>query len=105
MILPRAFRAKQGGRVGMGIVVGEKFEDYGTAIEYTAGDIRAYERLNGDRVRLYVTEERGEKHVLLYTVVCPRSVFSRFGKVCFEIAEQSVVLPDWAAVPIRRFVS
>lgn len=89
----------------MGIVVGEAFDDNGTAIEYTAGDIRAYERLNGDRVRLYVTEERGERHVLLYTVVCPRSVFTKFGKICFEIAEQAVVLPDWALDTTSRVAS
>jgi hypothetical protein len=91
--------------IGMGIVVGEAFEDYGTAIEYTAGAIRAYERLSGDRVRLYVTEERGDRHVLLYTVVCPRSVFTAFGKVCFEIAEDAHVLPDWAMDHVNKIAS
>jgi hypothetical protein len=89
----------------MGIVVGEAFDDNGTAIEYTAGEIRAYERLSGDRVRLYITEERGERHVLLYTVVCPRAAFPAFGKRCFEIAEQVHVLPDWAMGRVRSFAS
>lgn len=89
----------------MGIVVGETFDDYGTAIEYTVGEIRAYERLSGDRVRIYITEERGDRHVLLYTAVCPRSAFSAFGKKCFEIAEQVHVLPDWAVDRMSKFAS
>jgi hypothetical protein len=85
----------------MGIVVGDTFEDFGNTIEYSASEVRAYERLSGDRVRLYITEERGERHVLLYTVVAPVSAFPAFGQKCAEIAEKKQVLPDWATSKIR----
>lgn len=65
-------------------------------IEYTVGEFRAYERLSGDRVRLYLTEERGGSHVLLYTAVVPACVLFLMGKKCFEIAGKKHVLPDWA---------
>jgi hypothetical protein len=80
----------------MGTVIGDAFEDYGNTIEYTVSEVRAYERLSGDRVRLYVTEERGEAHVLLYTVVAPLCAFSNFMQKCAEIAGKKHVLPDWA---------
>ncbi len=80
----------------MGQVIGEPFEDFGNTIEYTVGEVRAYERLSGDRVRLYITEERGPVHILLYTLVSPLSAFPAFGKKCFEIAGTKCVLPDWA---------
>jgi len=80
----------------MGRIVGEPFEDFGNTLEYTVGAVRAFERLPGDRVRVYVTEERGEKHILLYTFVAATSAFAAFGKRCFEIAECNPVLPDWA---------
>jgi hypothetical protein len=80
----------------MGVIVGGAFEDYGNTIEYTASEVRAYERLCGDRVRLYVTEERGDKHVLLYTVVAPMCAFPALARTCLDIAEKKMVLPDWA---------
>jgi hypothetical protein len=80
----------------MGVVVGDSFEDYGNTIEYTVSEVRAYERLSGDRVRLYVTEERGDKHVLLYTVVAPLCAFSGFIKKCADIVGKKHALPDWA---------
>ncbi|WP_316176179.1 hypothetical protein [Bradyrhizobium sp. SZCCHNRI1073] len=70
----------------MGTVVGDSFEDYGNTIEYTASEVRAYERLSGDRIRLYVTEEKGDRHVLLYTVVAPISAFTNFVQKCAEAA-------------------
>jgi hypothetical protein len=70
----------------MGMVIGDAFEDLGNTIEYTVSEVRAYERLSGDRVRLYVTEERGDVHVLLYTVVAPLCAFTNFIQKCAEIA-------------------
>jgi hypothetical protein len=84
----------------MGIVVGGTFEDYGNTIEYTVSAVTAYERLSGDRVRLYVTEERGDRRVLQYTLVAPMTAFAAFGRLCFEIAGQKHVLPDWALEPL-----
>jgi hypothetical protein len=83
----------------MGTVVGGTFEDYGNTIEYTVSTISAYERISGDRVRLYVTEERGDRQVLQYTIVAPMSAFAAFGRICFEIASTKHVLPDWAMGP------
>jgi hypothetical protein len=80
----------------MGIIIGDTFEDFGNTIEYTVGEVRAYEMLSGDRVRLYVTEERGPAHVLQYTIVAPLCSFAEFGRKCFEIAGKKHVLPDWA---------
>jgi hypothetical protein len=80
----------------MGTVVGGTFEDYGNTIEYTVSTISAYERISGDRVRLYVTEERGDRQVLQYTIVAPMSAFAAFGRICLEIAGSKHVLPDWA---------
>jgi hypothetical protein len=80
----------------MGIVTGEPFEDLGNTIEYTVSEVRAYERLSGDRVRLYVTEERGNAHVLQYTLVAPISAFAGFMRVCSAVAGNKYVLPDWA---------
>lgn len=84
----------------MGAVIGDAFEDLGNAIEYNASEVRAYEMLSGDRVRLYITEERGPAHVLLYTVVAPMSAFPGFGRKCLEIAAKKYVLPDWAIQPL-----
>jgi hypothetical protein len=87
----------------MGTIVGGTFEDFGNTIEYTVSTISAYERISGERVRLYVTEERGDRQVLQYTIVAPISAFAAFGRVCFEIAGAKHVLPDWALAP--RLVS
>ncbi len=80
----------------MGTIVGGAFEDYGNTIEYTVSTISAYERISGDRVRLYVTEERGDRQVLQYTIVAPVTAFAAFGLLCLEIAGTKHVLPDWA---------
>lgn len=80
----------------MGIVVGDAFEDYGNTPEFTVGECRAYEILSGGRVRLYLTEERGAAHVLLYTAVVPISAMTCMGHKCMEIAGQVHALPGWA---------
>lgn len=89
----------------MGIVVGGEFEDHGNTIEYTVGEVRAYERLSGNRIRLYLTEERGSRHVLLYTAVVPVTALSCMGRLCLEIAGQVHVLPDWALDSMGRIAS
>lgn len=86
----------------MGRIVGEAFEDYGNTIEYTVGEIRAYERLSGQRVRLYVTEERGSHHVLQYTIVAPLCEFPAFARKCFEIAGEVHLLSDWTIEPMAK---
>lgn len=83
----------------MGVVIGDTFDDMGNATEYSVSEVRAYERLSGDRIRLYVTEERGDRHILQYTIVAPIGAFAAFGRICFEIAGQQHVLPDWAVGP------
>jgi hypothetical protein len=81
----------------MGMIVGEDFEDYGGTVEYTVGAFRAFERLSGGRVRLYLTEERGDRHVLLYTAVVPLSAIEAMGRKCIEIASgEPALLPGWA---------
>jgi hypothetical protein len=81
----------------MGIVIGDHFEDYGGTEEYTVSSFRAFERLNGNRVRLYLTEERGDRHVLLYTAVVPLSAMEAMGRKCLEIATgDHLPMPDWA---------
>lgn len=90
----------------MGIIVGSDFDDFGNTIEYTVGEVRAYERLSGDRVRLYLTEERGDRHVLLYTAVIPLAVMSCMGRKCFEIAAGvQHVMPDWALNSFSKVAS
>jgi hypothetical protein len=83
----------------MGTIIGGSFEDHGNTIEYTVSTISAYEMISGDRVRLYVTEERGDRQVLQYTIVAPMSAFAAFGRICLEIAGTKHVLPDWAIGP------
>ena len=78
----------------MGIVVGEPFEDYGNTIEYTVGKLSAYELLSGERVRLYLTEERGDRNVLMYTAVVPLTAMARFGRQCIAIEDKVRVLAD-----------
>jgi hypothetical protein len=81
----------------MGIVVGDSFEDYGGTVEYTVGSLRAFERLSGGRVRLYLTEERGDRHVLLYTAVMPLAAIEAAGRKCLEIVDgEASLLPTWA---------
>lgn len=83
----------------MGTIVGGDFEDYGNTIEYTVSTISAYERISGERVRLYVTEERGDRQILQYTIVAPVTAFAAFGLLCLEIAGTKHVPPDWAMKP------
>jgi hypothetical protein len=89
----------------MGIVVGERFEDYGNTTEYTVGKLSAYEMLSGDRVRLYLTEERGSQNVLLYTAVVPLSVMACFGRQCLSIAGEIHVMPEWAMDSMAKLAS
>lgn len=80
----------------MGVITGGDFDDFGNTIEYTVSKVSAYEQISGDRIRLYVTEERGDRHILQYTIVAPISAFAAFGRICLEIAGQKHALPDWA---------
>jgi hypothetical protein len=89
----------------MGIVVGGEFEDHGNTIEYTVGEVRAYELLSGNRVRLYLTEERGSAHVLAYTVVVPGSALDCMGRLCIEIANKLRVFPQWAKERTRALAN
>ena len=80
----------------MGIVIGGEFQDYGNTPEFSISEVRAYERLSGDRIRLYVTEERGECHVLQYTVIAPMSAFAGVMRMCSKVTGDRYVLPGWA---------
>lgn len=96
-IMLRGTYAKQsnevGGELEMGIIVGEPFEDYGNAPEYTVSEFRAYERLSGNRVRLYLTEERRSGATLQYTAVVPSAALEAMGLKCLEIAAEIRATP------------